>query len=167
MKISIFKPTKINEILSWVKLDIDRQYWSGNTFNERLNFQSFNRHIKRKNLFPYCCLNQQGILISYGEIVVKNSKEVTLCRVIVKPDLRRKGIGKIFVKELTDLIFRSQKIHKISLNTLGNNIPARKCYLSLGFKEVRVKKNMRLVSNQWVDLIIMEKINPILLKRSI
>ena len=50
-------------------------------------------------------------------------------------------------------------MYKITLNALGNNLPARKCYLSLGFRIIGVKRNYRWVSNQWRDLVVMEKLS--------
>lgn len=157
MKLTPFPVKKSEELLSWVKTDGDRQFWSGNTFKEGLNLEIFTKHLKRKDLFSYSYLDKNHNLIAYGEMVKNNSEQAVLCRVIVKPDERRKGIGKSFVNNLTECIFTKHKLTKITLNALGNNIPARKCYSSLGYKIIAVNRNFRWVSNKWCDLIIMEK----------
>ena len=70
---------------------------------------------------------------------------------------RKKGIGKKFTDEIVKWAFTQKFLKTIRLNTYGDNLAARKCYRSIGFKEIACKKNFRLVANKWKDLIIMEK----------
>lgn len=156
MKLKLFSHSKINQLLSWIINEDDQQLWSGNTFQEGLNAEILLVHLQRKDLvsFEY---SEDDILLSYGEIVLTKKCTGVLCRVIVKPERRRDGIGSNFILQIIDWAFKKKSLKKITLNTFGHNIPARKCYKTLGFKEISYKRNFRLVKNQWRDLVIMEK----------
>ena len=157
MKLVVFPNNKIHDLLSWIRNEDDRQFWSGNTFQEGLNSDIFSTHLQREDVYSHCFLGDKQSLIAYGEIVVPDDKKGVLCRVIIKPDLRKKGIGRNFISELCNWAFKKKSLYKITLNTFGHNLPARKCYQSLGFKEVAFKKKFRRVENRWRDLVIMEK----------
>ena len=157
MKLIEFPNHKIHELLSWIKSEEDKQFWSGNTFQEGLNPDIFSIHLQRKDVHSYCFLGERNSLLAYGEIVIVEGEKGILCRVIIKPELRKQGIGKKFIKELSNWAFKEKSLPKIILNTFGHNVPARKCYQSLGFKEVSFRKNFRRVENKWRDLVVMEK----------
>jgi RimJ/RimL family protein N-acetyltransferase len=144
-------------LLSWICSEEDKQLWSGNTFQNGLNADIFSIHMQRKEVYSHCYLGEKNSLIAYGEIVFTDGEKGILCRVIVNPDLRKLGIGKKFIRELSNWAFKKKSLQKIILNTFGHNHPARKCYQSLGFKEVSFKKNFRKVKNKWRDLVVMEK----------
>lgn len=157
LKLIEFPNHKTHELLSWIKSEEDKQFWSGNTFQEGLNPDIFSIHLQRKDVHSYCFLGERNSLLAYGEIVIVEGEKGILCRVIIKPELRKQGIGKKFIKELSNWAFKEKSLHKIILNTFGHNVPARKCYQSLGFKEVSFRKNFRRVENKWRDLVVMEK----------
>ena len=143
--------------MSWIQNDEQKHFWSGNTFQEGLNEEIFSLHLKRDNVYALCFLDKKKFLISYGEIVLTELSKGILCRVIIKPEKRRMGIGKIFVNHLLNWAFYEKSVHKIILNTFGHNIAARRCYQSVGFYEVALKKRFRRVGNKWRDLVVMEK----------
>ena len=157
LKLVEFPNNKIPDLLSWIRNEQDRQFWSGNTFQEGLNSDIFSIHLEREDVYSHCFLGDKKSLIAYGEIVVADYGRGILSRLIIKPDLRRNRIGRIFIGELCNWAFKEKSLDKITLNTFGHNLPARKCYRSIGFKEVAFKKNFRKVENKCRDLVIMEK----------
>ena len=156
MKIVPFPFEKINDLLSWVNNYEEKQFWAGNTFQEGLNKDIFLIHLKRKDLYPFAFINSDELL-AYGEIIENDKNSGILCRVIVRAKNRKKGIGKKFTGEIVKWAFTQKFLKTIRLNTYGDNLAARKCYRSIGFKEIACKKKFRLVANKWKDLIIMEK----------
>ena len=159
MKLIKFPESKVKELLSWIKNEEDKQFWSGNTFQKGLTREVFLFHLQRKDLNPFAFIGDDSSLDCYGEIVNSGENKGVLCRVIVNPAIRRKGIGKTFIKEILHWSFNQKKMNLITLNTFGHNKPARTCYQSLGFIEVALKKNYRKVGDCWRDLIVMEKRN--------
>jgi RimJ/RimL family protein N-acetyltransferase len=160
LKLEEFPNNKISELLSWIQNEEEKQFWSGNTFQNGLNPKIFAIHLQRKDITSLCFLGPRKPLIAYGEIVFPSLRKGVLCRVIINPNSRKKGIGKIFISQLLDWAFQEKSLQRVTLNTFGHNHPARKCYQSLGFKEVALKEKFRRVENQWRDLVIMEKTHP-------
>ena len=157
LKLIPFPKESTNSLLSWISNAEELQFWSGNTFKNGLNEEIFLRHLRRNDLYSFSFLGDNSSLVAYGEVVQSKKNQAVLCRVIVNPGERRKGIGKKFVADVMEWVFDEKKMYKITLNALANNFPARKCYLSLGFRIIGVKRNYRWVSNQWRDLVVMEK----------
>ena len=154
-----FPRESTSTLLSWISNAEEQQLWSGNTFKNGLNEEIFLQHLQRNDLYSFSFIGDNSKLLAYGEIVQSRENQVVLCRVIVNPKERRKGIGKQFVANVMKWVFDEKKLYKITLNALGHNLPARKCYLSLGFHIIGVKRNYRWVSNQWRDLVVMEKLS--------
>ena len=78
-----------------------------------------------------------------------------LCRVIVRPNRRGKGLGKAFCEDLLTWAKEKGGYRKVHLNTFGRNTAAMSCYKALGFRPVFVKPKCRKVGGEWQDLVIM------------
>ncbi len=157
LKSGHISPKDCQELLSWLKSDSDQILWSGNTFEKGLTQQNFLKHQKRKDLFAFSLIDEDQNLCAYAEVVKKTRLQFDLCRVIVKPCLRRLGLGKSFCKKVIDFSQKRLGCTRLTLNTLENNTSALSCYLSLGFEILEVKRKSRILKNQWIDLIIMCK----------
>ena len=157
MKLINFPPSRTHDLLSWIGGEEDQQFWSGNTFQEGLNPEVFLIHLQRKDLHSFAFINDEGLLTCYGEIVHPVGNKAVLCRVIVNPVIRRRGIGRKFIQKIINWCASQKKFKKITLNTFGHNQPARRCYRSLGFNEVVLKKKYRRVGSDWYDLVVMER----------
>ena len=142
-------------VLSWIQSEKDRVLWSGNSFREKLNQIRFNDHLKRKDLFAFQLLDSTGFIQAYGEIVIQAIDRASLCRILVHPKMRGKGLGKFFCKRLILEIKDWDVIREISLNTLTSNKPALACYKSLGFRSEAIKEKCRRIGDTWHDLIFM------------
>jgi RimJ/RimL family protein N-acetyltransferase len=142
-------------VLSWIQSEKDRILWSGNSFSEKLNQIRFNDHLKRKDLFAFQLLDSKGFIQAYGEIVIQATDRASLCRILVHPKMRGKGLGKFFCKRLILEIKDWVVIREISLNTLTSNKPALACYKSLGFRSEAIKEKCRRIGDTWHDLIFM------------
>jgi RimJ/RimL family protein N-acetyltransferase len=150
-----FSDEHTSTVLSWIQSEKDRVLWSGNSFSEKLNQIRFNDHLKRKDLFAFQLLDSKGFIQAYGEIVIQATDRASLCRILVHPKMRGKGLGKFFCKRLILEIKDWVVIREISLNTLTSNKPALACYKSLGFRGEAIKEKSRRIGDTWHDLIFM------------
>ena len=153
--LSRFTLDHTDTLLSWIQTSEDKVLWSGNSFISGLNRYLFKEHLRRKDLFAFQLLNQEKDIQAYGEIVLKAMDQATLCRIIVNPENRRKGIGRFFCKKLISEIKEWKVIKEISLNTLSCNSAALSCYESLGFSQQGIRKKSRRMGSDWHDLIFM------------
>ena len=142
-------------ILSWVQGEKDRVLWSGNSFFGGLNHQRFKDHLRRKDLFAFQLLDSEKNIHAYGEVVLQAIDRASLCRIMVDPQIRGKGVGKYFCQKLIMEIKAWGVIREISLNTLTSNNPALRCYKRLGFRQESISKKSRKIGNTWHDLVFM------------
>jgi RimJ/RimL family protein N-acetyltransferase len=150
-----FSEDNTETILSWIQNEKDRVLWSGNSFSDSLDQNKFKVHLHKKDLFAFQLLDSQKNVQAYGEIVIQAIDRVTLCRILVNPKIRGKGLGKFFCQKLILKIKDWGVVKEISLNTLNCNKPALVCYKNLGFRIIAIKEKGRRIDNEWHDLIFM------------
>lgn len=154
-----FTPKWIPDVYDWIKNMEELLYWSGNTFLKNgFSIKSFKDHLTQKKIMPYARVDGQQNILAYGEIVRhQNSQHANLCRIIVRPTLRKKGIGTAFCKSLIDESAKTKAFQSIGLNVLECNLPAVACYHSLGFKIIRRILGARKIEGKAYDLVVMSK----------
>ncbi len=72
--------------------------------------------------------------------ITYNFDYIEIMNIVVKNNMRRKGIAASLMKKLI-LLSEEYNVNKIALEVNENNIPARKMYEKFGFKEVGIRKN--------------------------
>ena len=145
------------QLVEWIKSDEERVIWSGNTFEKEFTLDSFLKHLRRSDLVSFSYFTPHDRLLTYGEIVSEKSGVGCLCRVIVNPIDRSKGLGQRFCKDLLLWMKSEGKFSKAVLNTFAYNHQAINCYSKVGFKIVSRKPKSRKVSGVWMDTLVMSK----------
>ena len=69
----------------------------------------------------------------------------------VKPEYRRKGLGKSLMNELIKEAKKCDGLEQIRLTVVSNNTSAKKLYQSLGFEIYGVEKNALKFNHQYFD----------------
>ena len=154
-----FHPKWIPDVHSWIQNSVEMIYWSGQTFLEQgFTLTNFKSHLNSKRILPYARVDKNENILCYAEIVrTQKLGFVNLCRVIVRPDLRGKGLGKTFCKSLMDQAILMNGYRSIRLNVLECNQPAISCYQSLGFKISQRLPQARQIKNASYDVVVMTK----------
>ena len=78
----------------------------------------FLQHQKRKDLWAFSLRNKHNDLCGYAELVKRTNLQFNLCRVIVKPTLRRKGLGKFLCREVMRYAKKQMGCARMIPNTL-------------------------------------------------
>jgi RimJ/RimL family protein N-acetyltransferase len=149
----------VPDVYSWIQNSVEMIYWSGQTFlDQGFTLTNFKSHLNSKRIIPYARVDKDENILCYAEIVqTQKLGFINLCRVIVRPDLRGKGLGKIFCRSLIDHTILIHKYHSIQLNVLECNQPAISCYQSLGFKISQRLPHARQIKNTTYDVVVMTK----------
>ena len=113
-----FKESWSKLVTSWIRSDEELFYWSGRTFQEGFSENTFRRHRNRSNLICLALTDLKDHLIAYGEILLEKKALCTLCRVIVRPQERRSGYGRIFCKSAMQWAACSLNCKTMRLNVL-------------------------------------------------
>jgi RimJ/RimL family protein N-acetyltransferase len=75
---------------------------------------------------------------------------------IAQKNFRGRGIGKKVTKSILNYAFSYLNLNKVYLKVAENNLPAYKCYESVGFIKCGVLKNHFWIHNNYVNAVIME-----------
>ena len=110
-----------------------------NKLHPRLEAEKVHAYLAEMFAFPtYYCFGlwQEGKLVamSNGWITVRiySGKQLEVDNVIVDPDLRSQGVGKIFFEHIQDWAVRNQ-CNTIELNTFVQNSKSHKFYFNEGY----------------------------------
>lgn len=130
MKIKIEKMAECHiESLAQIETECFSTPWSGNSLREELN----NGNAR---FFVATCNNTVAGYVGAHNVV----GEVYITNVAVKPEFRRKGIGKTLVAHLVD-VCNTQGAEFVTLEVRKSNESAKSLYEKLGFKAVGTRKN--------------------------
>lgn len=80
-------------------------------------------------------VDPSGVVVAFGQLVVKTSGLVHLARIIVAPERRGVGVGRRLCEHLIAEAARQPGIETLSLGVYRDNRAAIALYLSLGFIE--------------------------------
>ena len=96
-----------------------------------------------------------GILMNHGNLRKKHVGVITL---MVNSDYQNKGVGSLLIDKLINLS-ESLNIIRLELCVFRDNYKAINLYKKFGFKEEGIKIKSALKNGEYVDEIIMARIN--------
>ena len=85
--------------------------------------------------------SQLATPLGYGELnpMRRAPSHFWLGHIIVAPNHRGRGLGRLLVDKLVHFAFKGLKARRISLIVFPDNTPAIDCYLTIGFKQAGVE----------------------------
>ena len=124
-KMQIEDLEKIKDIL---QTEFD-DFWNYNVFLEELN----NRYS------TYFCIKQEEDILGFAGIW-QSIDVIHITNIVVRKDMRGKGIGKKLLEKLIDYSKTIPEITSITLEVHEDNEIAQKLYQRYGFKQVGMRK---------------------------
>ena len=145
------------KILSFIKSEREFRLWSANRYGSYpISSNDINKNYleckKISNFYPFT-LTDSGRTI--GHLILRNpEKDLSVIRlgfVIVNPDIRGKGYGKILVNKA--IVYAREKLgaKEINLDVFTNNKSAIECYKSVGFEITNILKNAYKFHDEYWD----------------
>ncbi len=107
--------------------------WTRKMFLAELNFQGF--HFSR-----VAEDEASGQLVGYNFFWIVPEDEVQIANIAVHPDHRRQGIAQLLIDDAIQE-GKVRNVTSVSLEVRESNLPARKFYEKLGFKQVGNRPN--------------------------
>ena len=141
-----YKENDLDQVNSLLK-ELDNAVESSHGFDQSKTEKIF---LKMKS-FPqfyknYIAENKKKIIGFISLIVYETvycGKTALINELIVKQDLRKKGIGKLLIQKVKD-VSRTLGIEELEVSTEFSNLNARKFYSNCGFNNEYVLLNMEL-----------------------
>ena len=132
----------VKTVLSWIVDKEACRTWAGPVVRFPMTVRALKTDIEFEEDNTYC-LDKEGRLLAFGQLIRKNGFRLHMARVIIAPDERHRGYGKYWVLALMDLA-RHKGCYRLSLNVYRQNTPALKLYTASGFREVAEKSTGEL-----------------------
>ena len=129
-------PTKINDIdilMSWFTTKQHIALWGGPNFAFPFTKDSFIRDSKIDDLASFMLLNENKEPLAFGQYY----ERLNCChlgRLVVNPNKRGKGLGRVLVNALITRGTEALKLSSSSLFVLADNQTALNLYQSCGFE---------------------------------
>lgn len=129
-------------IRSWITDERMHALWCGNRFTYPPEAEDFTRVLhemgRRNGESPFVMTDDDGKVIGFFCYSLHPETNVGMLKfVVVDPALRGKGTGKMLLKLAVEYAFDITKADAVQLAVFPVNIPAVRCYESIGFTEVR------------------------------
>ncbi|MBO93692.1 MAG: hypothetical protein CMI32_02175 [Opitutales bacterium] len=157
LKLGPFVDRNLSTLLSWAKTERELRMWAGETFPSLPDEDTFRRHQDKRKINGYQAEDRRGRFAGYAELVGSPGGNGILCRVIIDPARRRMGLGKAFVELLEKEAFEGLRFKNLLLNVFTRNLPAVRCYRSLGFRPLTAGLKQRTYCGERWNLVVMKK----------
>lgn len=135
-------PEEIHSIASWAIAE----GWPGRTKLTALTVAEFSEILKLSGHSSYCLAEANAAAVGFGQIWVSESKGVNLVRIIINPELRSRGFGKLLSKLLLAEAKALHPSQPVKLRVARSNLPAVSVYSSLEFGIVASESNEHVYS---------------------
>lgn len=128
------------EIKNWISDERTHAMWCANLIHYPMEKQNFDAVMTeaatRFGDSPFVATTDEGKVVGFFCYSVNlATNEGMLKFVMVDPSVRGKGVGKEMLQLAVEYAFRITKADAVHLNVFPENIRAKKCYESVGFKE--------------------------------
>ncbi len=120
-------------------------------FDDFWTYQVLKGELENPNSTYLVIKNSNNVILGFGGIW-KAVDDIHITNIVVKKDLRCKGIGSMLLDKLIELCKKEKDINSITLEVNTKNIPAIKLYEKYGFKNVGIRKKYY---NNTYDAVIM------------
>jgi ribosomal-protein-alanine N-acetyltransferase len=104
-----------------------------------------------------CCrvLERHGVIEAYGIMSVAADK-ADILNLCVRPASQRRGLGRRMLTHLIEFARRC-RAETVCLEVRFSNLPARRLYQSMGFKEIGIEKDYYRLAQGCEDALIMAR----------
>lgn len=134
-------------VASWICSQCECELWAGSGVRFPPEPDALAVQIDLANAASICLFEEQG-LAAFGQLLFRTPKRVHLARVIVRPDVRGRGIGRSLVQELLSRAAESGSL-LVTLNVYRDNAAAIALYGDLGFRRAERLEDDPPSSGTW------------------
>jgi len=114
---------------------------------------------QRSNLHPAVAADLDGALVGWGALSVHNPRagyrHTADVSVYVRPDLHRRGIGRVIVSELIARA-RAVGLHTLIAQCCNESAGSRALHEALGFKRIGELREVGRKFDRWLDVTILQ-----------
>ncbi|MDH3747031.1 MAG: GNAT family N-acetyltransferase [Gammaproteobacteria bacterium] len=148
----------IDVLMGWFDTEAEVITWGGPKFRFPYTRESFRKDCHWPEMASFSLRDPSEQLCAFGQMYDRNGR-INLARLVVRPDRRGNGIGRQLVTMLMSVGPTLLPLGEFSLFVFRDNLPALKCYRSLGF-EIQEYPADQILSDQCYYLTRPVKVQP-------
>ena len=145
LRLRPYKSCDSKHIADWIKNEETFVKWGGEFGSYPINAKIIDDKyrlnngdcVEEDNFYPMTAFDDSGVV---GHFIMRyingNNKILRFGWVIVDDTQRGKGYGKQMLELGLKYAFEILGVEKVTIGVFENNIPAYKCYKSIGFNEI-------------------------------
>lgn len=157
LRLRPYKACDARTVSEWLTDERTFYWWSGGRYREYpLTPEILNGYYEGENendsVWAMTAYDENGLT---GYLMMRfldeNKTQLRLCHIVTAPKNRGRGYGKEMVSMALRYGFTFLQAERISLGVYEDNIPARRCYASLGFTESfpHIVKTHTFMGKEW------------------
>lgn len=155
LRLRPYKPCDAEEITSWIKDEMTFYRWGAGKYErypvtaEDMN-AFYDENAFSDSFFEMTAFDEDGVA---GHLIMRfpdeDKKMVRFGFIIVDDGRRGKGYGRQMLQLAIKYAFEILMADRITLGVFENNLPAYRCYQSVGFQETGRKECYRIAGEEW------------------
>jgi ribosomal protein S18 acetylase RimI-like enzyme len=122
----------IDALMDWFPARAEVEIWGGPSFRFPFTKRSFRKDIYWGRMATFSLYDQSGEFAAFGQLYVRSGR-INLARLVVRPDMRGRGVGRRLVTMLMQAGATLFDCDEFSLFVFRGNVPAFRCYTGMGF----------------------------------
>lgn len=156
-----FSREDFDRFISWIDNEEDMIQFAGPLFSYPITHNQLEEYLKQSKKLPFRIkLVETDDIIGHCELNFENETP-RLSRILIgEKSLRNKGLGKLVVHKMIDIVFSTTSYNAVDLSVFDWNLNAVACYKKIGFKVRPELESTMIVSNKtWTaSNMILEKV---------
>lgn len=122
----------IDELMTWFPDARSVDIWGGPGFRYPFTPATFREDCQVGRMDSYALHTEAGKLAAFGQAYERAGRG-HLARLVANPAMRRRGAGRQLIRMMTASLDERHAYAEYSLFVYRDNIPAYRCYRTLGF----------------------------------
>lgn len=132
----LFRPSTRNDlatILSWIVTAESLKLWGGPLLSFPPEVSKTWIEIGANDNNSFVLVDEQDRILGFGQTLQREAQAIHLARIILAPETRGKGLGRVLCEQLIQAAMAQHQPAKFTLNVYQDNAAAVSLYRSLGF----------------------------------
>ena len=126
-------PTDLASLRAWLDTAAAVRNWGGPNFRYPYTNETFEADCHWPAMDSFCLRDPEGRLAAFGQVYDRDGR-INFARLIAKPSLRGRGVGRRLVGLLMVAGARLFPLDEYSLYVYRDNESALSCYRAMGFE---------------------------------